>query len=185
MSEVIYYGVETDLNALISRVDWSADTLMILEKVPAEWLDEEKRADGIRFKPFNAGERFTEWQVGWVFNARGELRWRAMENGRFQVVYIGTDIGLSGLKSMEVNWESSEPVAYFLWGEKVTSDTLSLLEQKATNLFLELQVPRLLRYPISSNRDKRFRLKLNVVEYRDKNTKQIRLYRFHSVEEEP
>ena len=128
-------------------------------------------------------EKFNAWEQGRIFHNNFELRWERNRGDIFSFIYIGESkvfpmVETKSLSDFEVQDES-----YYLWGEKMTSVTLKQLNQpKATNLFLELQIPRLLRYPVS-NRSGKFRVKLSVRHYLHRETGMLEFYRFCRLEE--
>ena len=74
-------------------------------------------------------------------------------------------------------------MGYYLWGERMTAGTLKLIDQPdAENLFLELQIPRLLSYPVSNQHDKS-RVKLSARHYLNSETGTLEFYRFRHLEE--
>lgn len=143
---------------------------MILERVPEKWLNEDECENSICFKKY-AKTEFDSWQVGRIFDSDKEFRW-SWNGERFQVIYTGCALHLPELSPMNTqNWEPSKPAQYLLWGTRFESH-----ESPYGFTYLELQIPRLLCYPISQKDKKRAFLK--VIEYRDKISGQIVHYRF-------
>ena len=179
MDDVIYTGqVEAaGLLPLIKSIQWN-DALMMLERIPTEWLGKEESEKGICFESFDDTRDFKAWQSGRIFDAQKELCWFWLKNTLFHVIYAGVKINLPSLQQVQTeHWECSKPVEYLLWGKS--------LKAKANDeqpLFFELQIPRLLCYPISCKQEQS-RLAIKVLEYRDKITGHIQHYRFVTLEE--
>ena len=102
----------------------------------------------------------------------------------FHVVYIGKEKkALSIHDTMSLSGFDIQDENYYLWGEKMTADALKKIGQpQTTSLFLELQIPRLLSYPIS-NQCGRFRVKLSARHYLNSKTGVLEFYRFRFLEE--
>ncbi len=176
MDDVIYTGQITDLNPIVAKIEWkTGNTLMILECLQTGWVDKDERNNLICFEHFNVEQNFNNFQEGRIFDPEKELAWSQFDNGQFQVIYSGAEADLPDLpelQSAEAEWECSEPVKYMLWGRSL----------KTEPVFLELQIPRLLAYPFSCEKDKT-RIALKMIEYQDKNTCQTQHYRFLRLEE--
>lgn len=113
----------------------SAACWMFLERVPDRWLQPAEREDGIRLTRFDLQTDWDRWGRGRVFSDDWELRW---EDGR--AVYTGPERQLVGFrKELDLPPESKQ-TRYLLWG------------RRGEARFLELQVPRLLDYPLTSER---------------------------------
>lgn len=164
MDDAIYTGRVSDLIPLINTIGWSTtETLMILELVPTRWLDQAEIDKGICFLQFDTHINFNQWQVGRIFDPHKEFLWQTNDDGQFQVIYTGKVIGLSELNSIDVDWQSSQ-TSYMLWGRSLKSEELKILGiQEDSAVFLELQLPRLLYYPVSVKKDKKCRLQLKVL----------------------
>jgi len=175
MNDIIYTGQVADISPLIGEIGWLPDTLMILERMPVQWMEPEERENGICFEVFDIGKDFNSWHRGRIFDLNKELVWSQSGGDGFQVVYTGADAELPDLKKAVPDWEVSTET-YMLWGRSSGS------EAPDADVFLELQLPRILRYPVSCGRDKG-RPVLKTIEYRDKTTGQIQHYRFHRLEE--
>lgn len=184
MDETIYWARTDDLNTVVAMLPHHGEALMILERVPTTWLDEDERKEGLCFQQFDGDVDFNMWERGRIFCPTFELRWDRVD-GAFQVVYVGEGADLPGLQpASEVNLSvlSVEERAYYLWGERVDDDDLPRIGQpNGTDVFVELQVPRLLRYPVS---EQTRRVKLRVREYKEPATGQLVCHRFHSLEKE-
>lgn len=176
MEDIICTGQVTDLAPVISEVEWLEDALMILERVPTHWLSEDERENGILFRKFDVNQDFNSWQVGRIFDKEKELIWKWI-NMDCQIIYSGLALDLPEFQLNNADLERTDPIDYFLWGENVTSK----ITKGQPPVFLELQIPRLLYYPVQCKK-KKARPVLKIVEYRDKATGQIQHYRFQCLE---
>ncbi|RMG96648.1 MAG: hypothetical protein D6706_09910 [Chloroflexi bacterium] len=187
MSEVVYSGTVSALLPLIQTFPADGDTLMILEEVPDHWIEvaPHQPDSGLKFVRFDDRENFEGWGRGRIFNQTAELRWEKNEAG-FQVVYIGPPVTLPGLTSddtLNLAQMEQKETGYYLWGQRMSQKQLQDIgwENPAdTDIFIELQTPRVLRYPVQDQPGNR--LKLNVIEYYSPQTGQLALYRMKGVE---
>lgn len=108
---------------------------MFLERVPNRWLEAAERADGIRLTQFAEQTEWDRWERGRVFSDAWELRW-----GDNRAVYTGVARELSGFHNELDLPEESRATCYLLWGRRTDGG------------FVELQVPRVLHYPLKSKR---------------------------------
>lgn len=108
---------------------------MFLERVPDRWLEPAEREHGIRLTRFELQTNWDHWGRGRVFGDDWELRW---EDGR--VVYTGPERQLLGFRKEQDLPAEPKQTRYLLWG------------RRGEGRFLELQVPRLLDYPLTSER---------------------------------
>jgi len=187
MSEAVYSGTISFIKPLIQTFPVTSDTLMILEKLPAGWIEFERHQpdSGLKFTRFNEDEDFSVWGRGRIFNQTAELRWEQTGSG-FQVVYIGPPIALSELTAdatFNLADVDKRETCYYLWGQRMSKDQLKDInwpDQAATDIFVELQTPRVLRYPVETGVVGR--LKLQVMEYYTQQTGHLLMYRFKGVE---
>jgi hypothetical protein len=182
MSEAIYQACLDSLTEVIAALPVTGETFMLLERVPTNWLNDKERAEGLRLEHFDVATDFDGWERGRIFDLAFELRWERVGNA-FQVVYCGEELTLPGFaKVEEINLATLTTISrfYFLWGERVKEEDLLVIGQSSgTLVFLELQVPRLLHYPVSPQAK---RVKLKVLEYQDV-TGALVYYRFCGLEE--
>ncbi len=183
MSDIIQWARLDDPSPAVAALDWPDASYMYLERVPATWLVEAERQDGLRLEKLAAAP-FQEWERGRVFCQAFELRWEKLD-GAFQIVYVGPDTALPGFTpaALDLSHAKLEPHAYFMWGSRVPVDRLDEVgaqAQPGLELFIEFQTPRLLRYPVPSQAG---RVKLQVVEYHDPASGCRLYYRFCGLEE--
>lgn len=187
MNEVIYLGTVSTVSPVVQAFPVDDDTLMILEKLPVNWIDEKDRTppdSGLVFKTFDVQEDFETWGQGRIFNPTAELRWEKNGVG-FHVVYIGPPGALPGLTVDDtIKPEETDRIeaGYYLWGQRMSKGQLEDIgwDPTATDIFVELKTPRLLHYPAQVRAGSR--LKLQVTEYYDRQTGQLMLYRLKGVE---
>lgn len=172
MKDVVYTGQVLEITSLMGRIGWNKGALMILERVPMGWLNEEECERVIRFEIFDSEEDFDSCQEGRVFDSDKELVWSWGDEEGFRVVCTGADTALSELEKEEADWSHSVK-SYALWGRQSEAEP---------SVFLELQIPRILCYPVSF-KGNRSRPALKVIEYRDKINGEIQHCRFQSLEE--
>ncbi len=182
MKEQISWGMTDNLLPIMKKLDCPPESLAMLERVPKTFFSDDECAQGICVRTYDAHEDFETWEHGRIFHKNFELQWEK-QDAVFSVVYIGKEKALpihhtASLSDFEIRDES-----YYLWGEKMAADTLEKIGQpKATSLFLELQIPRLLHYPVS-NQDGKLRVKLSARHYLNAKTGVLEFYRFRFLEE--
>lgn len=182
MTEQICWGTTEELLPIVQALGCLTESLLMLERVPSAFLSDDERQRGICLRKFDAEEKLEVWEQGRIFHKDFELRWEK-HDGVFVAVYIGKLKVLPMPHTKPLSDFEVQDDSYYLWGEKMTADTLTLIDQSETaNLFLELQIPRLLRYPVS-NRNERFRVKLSARHYMNPDTGTLEFYRFRQLEE--
>lgn len=182
MTEQICWGTTESLFPIVKKLDYPSESLIMLERVPNTFLSDDERDKGICLRKYDKDENFEVWEHGRIFHNDFELRWEKQDRG-FGVVYIGQPKALSMLDTKSLSDFELQDDSYFLWGEKVTADTLKLINRPETaNLFLELQIPRLLCYPVSDNGNEKFRMKLSARHYLNSETGVLEFYRFLHLE---
>lgn len=182
MTEHICWGTTENLFPIVQALACPPTSLMMLERVPSTFLSDDEREKGICLRKYDISENFEAWEQGRIFHDDFELRWEKQDSA-FAVVYIGGTKELPMTNSRPLSNLETQDESYYLWGEKVTADTLELIGQpETTNLFLELQIPRLLHYPVS-RKNKKFRVKLSARHYLNTETGSLEFYRFRHLEE--
>jgi hypothetical protein len=180
MTDTVYWARLGDLNPIIQTLPQSQNSVMILERLPVAWLDDTMLQQGLRFELLDLAEDFNGWERGRIFNDLGELRWEKDSN-HFQVVYVGAEISFSGFNRDDIlNSAQPKPQSYYLWGKRLEPEQLIDIGQpEDEELFIELIVPRLLRYPVTGTGK---RVMLHTVEYFEPATGKLLHYRFKGVE---
>jgi hypothetical protein len=175
------------VTSVVGDLEWPDPSYMYLERLPDVWLDEAGRQDGLRFETLELTTLFNNWERGRIFCKLFELRWEKMD-GEFQLVYIGPPIELTGFEpasqqEIDLANTSSQSHSYFLWGSRLDDKKLKTVgasKEPGAEIFVEMRVPRLLKYPVS---DQAERVKLTACEYTNPNTGDIVYYRFQGLEE--
>jgi hypothetical protein len=158
----------------------NTDIFMYLERVPMSVLSEHERQEGIRLERYEPTWTFDQWERGRVFDATSECKWERF-GSHIHLVYCGPQPpdGFAIIPDAAQTWRDQD---YYLWGERVSDvdkQTLGLpLHEPA---FVELQIPRILRYPVSLSAE---RVCLKVREFYTK-TGQLWYARWCSVFEVP
>ena len=182
MTEHICWGTTEKLLPIVQALACPPTSLMMLERVPSTFLSDDEREKGICLRKYDASENFEVWERGRIFHKDFELRWEKQDEV-FVVAYIGELAVLPLPHTMPLSDFETQDDSYYLWGEKMTADTLEKIDQpETTNLFLELQIPRLLHYPVSSKNNKS-RVKLSARHYLNSETGALEFYRFRHLEE--
>jgi hypothetical protein len=182
MTEQICWGTTEKLIPIVQALECPTESLMMLERVPITFLSDDERQKGICLWKYNKDKNFEAWEHGRIFHNDFELQWEKQDVA-FVVVYIGESKALPMPDTKPLSDFETHDESYYLWGEKMTADSLKRIDQPVTtNLFLELQIPRLLRYPVS-NRNEKFRVKLSVRCYLNSETGTLEFYRFRHLEE--
>lgn len=185
MPEGLYWCSTEDVDSIVQSIELPEDSLMMLELIPNDKLSESEKENGICFRSYQIDEDFNQWEIVRIFNEEFELNWEK-QNGKFHVVYIGEKTDLSNFSedtSVDIDQMEIEDKAYYLWGRNLNDETLEQIgRSEDETLFAEIQIPRLLDYPIESKRDKKFRVKLVVRHYLLHST--LKFYRFLRLEEE-
>lgn len=102
---------------------------------------------------------FTVYPTGRVFDRSGEVKWQKSDDA-FQIVYLGERLNsyagaLECRELAEPHYHRREPDnTLFLWGRKISPDRIRMelgFEPPEDNIFLELQIPQYLKYPVEAN----------------------------------
>ena len=186
MSQAIYWAKLEDLSPAIGAIPPAPDTLMLLERLPLTWLDQEALATGLRFERFNPQEPFNRWERGRIFNEAGELRWEKIDH-YFQTVYVGTDeIELPEPFSRDETLPLGEPAihCYYLWGKRLEAEALETMGRLPTaQVFAEFAAGGILaEYPVAEPGDRQAgRVRIEIAVYIDPDTQERLYYRFQGV----
>ena len=182
MTEQICWGTTEKLSTIVQALDCPPELLMMLERVPTAFLSDDEQKPGICLQKYDASENLEAWERGRIFHNNFELRWEK-QGGVFVIVYIGEPTELPMPHIMSLSEFETQDENYYLWGERMSADNLKAIDQpEATNLFLELQIPRLLPYPVS-NRGGKLRVKISARHYLNSETGDLEFYRFRHLEE--
>lgn len=187
MNDIIQWASLSDLTPTITNLAWPDPSYIYLERVPGSWLDDSQRKNGICLEKFDPTTSFTNWERGRVFCETFELRWEK-QDAVFQTVYVGPPIALLGFTlatELDLNGKQArQPRYYYLWGNRVPANQLADVgetKKPGSEVFIEFQVPRVLRYPVSTQAN---RVKLKVCEYFEPFSGTLIHSRFQGLEEE-
>lgn len=135
MAEIILTSKEVDRRAAIDRLTPPASAVMFLEREPSAWLERDEVTSGIQLAAFDAQSNWSAWERGRIFCEAWELSWE-----RKRTIYVGTSIELSDFHpgpNLPADPERICDSHFYLWGER------------DQDRFLELQVSRVLHYPLA------------------------------------
>ncbi len=150
MSTEVAWADLASVADIAHTLGWSDPAYVYLECVPQALLDEQLRRDGIRLEHYAATTRLDVWQRGRIFDAQQELKWE-LHQGTFRTIYCGkhppagfTLVPLQSMREMTRH--------YYLWGQQVKEkDRKALGLSSDAQAFIELQIPRILHYPVPAN----------------------------------
>lgn len=184
MTEMVCTGVVDDLAKLIADCKFPAQALFLAERLPRQVVvSAEERQDLLRFTYFDAHIPFAAYTSGRIFHQDFELRWEKIDDRKARVVYVGMERSIQPLKAKRDLGlkKNEEPKYYYLFGKRLQKDELDLIGEPATEGdFVEVRIPRLLRYhPAPAGAQ---RVRLGVCEYVQETTGKVELFRFQSLE---
>lgn len=199
MDEIICSGTTADIVPLIKALSLEG-ALFLAEEFPRSLINDPVKRKQLLL--FNFLDRVSDderrrFTSGHVFSRKAELRWEKTFDGSYSIVYLGPSTALDGLKESRQESISSgqygqydtETRCYYLFGQRLSEDTRQQMKIQvdaslsADRLYAEARIPRLLHYPWTEppgNKEEK-RVQLEVLEYREKDTGQIRYYRFFGV----
>ena len=182
MTEQICWGTAENVRPIVNTLDCPSESLMMLERIPNAFLSDDEQKNGICLQVYNVSENLEAWERGRIFHNNFELRWEK-QDCVFVIVYIGEPTELPMLHTESLSEFEPQDETYYLWGERMSADTFKAIDQpEATNLFLELQIPRLLLYPVKS-RGGKLRVKISARHYLNSETSHLEFCRFLHLEE--
>lgn len=188
MTDVILCAQLDDPTPAVRALEWpDSGSYMYLEQVPLNWVNAPDMEEGLSFRRLEPNLDFQYWERARLFCQNWELRWEK-QDGLFWCIYVGSGRELPDFeRATELDLSIAEPVSkssYYLWGLQLSEDDLNIAGAESrpdTQVFLELRVPRLLRYPVSSSAR---RVKLVICEYIDPASGQMLYHRYHSLQQE-
>ena len=179
MHDVILQGTIDDLRRLLSELDVSTRAWMLLERRD-DWFQKEGQ-EKIIFATFSREVEAEKWDQGCIFDYDSQLRWQRT-NGEYRVTFSGTKPLISVLQAADLSLADCEAkeVRYLLWGKKLDNPEEYGIRSDSP-VFLELQIPRLLTYPVSAKAN---RVWLCVREYYSRQTGLLVHFRWFYLHEE-
>lgn len=162
-----------------------APALMLLEEQPHHVIERDARQDLLRFELFNPASDFTRSTSGRIFHTMGELRWERSDSA-LQIVYTGhkdfRPEQLPVARETPLDGYIAIDRAYFLFGKRLDEKELFLIGPRAQpGDFVEVRIPRLLRYPRVNMLEGAERVQLVICEYLDPKTSVNVAYRFKAI----
>lgn len=150
MNDVILQGFVDDIGQMLQEFNFPGKSWMLLEKED-DWFQREGQ-EKIVIDAFQQQPDIGEWAKGCVFCRNGEVRW-CKANGGYQIVFTGKGC-VSSLKPADINLTECEirETKYLLWGKKFDNPKEYGIESEGS-VFLEMQIPRLLTYPVPDDVD--------------------------------
>jgi hypothetical protein len=167
------------------RTTWKASERHVPEfyKRLAQKLPEERQGLLI-FSTWRKETEVTECISGRIFYEQGELRWERQQN-HMQVVYIGKRECKPELnQGEEIALEDCERISrnYFLFGKRLSEEQRERISPTTQpGDFVEVRIPRLLRYPVLDAINHADRIQLAICEYVDRITGAIIAYRIEKL----
>ncbi len=190
MEEVLYAGSITvgDFSRLVADCGFSSTAFVLIERLPERVITSTReRHDLLRFTYFDRSIPFTDYTSGRIFDEQAELRWEKQGNS-MQVVYLGS----KGREQVLFRYRLKESPElgrlnpqgekkFFLFGERIAPEDVEKMGSTASlGDFAEVRIPRLLRYPVSQ--DKQRYVRLVVREYCDEQNRVV-LFRFQDLKQ--
>lgn len=131
---------------------------------------------------FRSQYDLNRYASGRMFDQSGELKWRR-EGATFRCVYIGcqaTSMANSRITSLDEGFHTQETSMY-LWGKKIAAHQLrhDMLFEEEETVFVELQIPQYLQYPVEGVADDG-RVKVGVKQFY-RQAMQLAYYRFFNL----
>lgn len=164
--EKLYTGTTDDIAALIEQCKFPEDSFLLLEQLPRQVVEDDKREGLLRFARLRDKIDLAPFTSGRIFTRAFELRWE-WEGGTARLVYLGEPRSLPGLEDQHAAFDSAgDEKQYYLFGTLLTEDDLQTMEIQpewpGQTCYAEVRIPRLLRYPIAA----KARVRVVVGEYR-------------------
>ncbi len=196
MTEILCRGQVDALNlfhllAACQGAQMPEDSLLLTEQLPTHFVNAQERRNMLRFEIYGPEVDVAEYTSGRLFQNDFELRWEK-QDALFQVIYLGSeqkkarlyDFGLKEDTTFRDQVESQKlehrEKKYYLFGEQMDEDEQrEHTETIHGKSFVELRIPRLLRYPVRHS--SRY-VQLVVREYIDKETGRVEYFRFQALE---
>lgn len=153
MSDVILQGRVDDIGQLLQEVNFHSGAWILLERED-DWFQREGQ-EKIVFDTFSKKPDLEGWARGRVFCRDGEVRWYQASEG-YQVVFTGESaFSPPSLESAAMSLADCniQDTRYFLWGKRLDHPEEYGIEP-GNSVFLEMQIPRLLVYPVSDDADR-------------------------------
>ena len=190
--EILYTGSVDDIAALVAAFEFPAEAYVLVESMPQHLVkDRQNLLRLVKLSALNDLTELVDFTSGRIFDQGFELRWDRA-SGKTEVVFLGAKTAyqdtLLVMPGLSPDAGALQNLAahsryYYLFGQLLDvgdRQHMGLPAIKGEEYYAEVRIPRLLRYP-DLNPDspqKAQRVQLAVREYSDKNTGQVKLFRF-------
>jgi len=190
VDEIVSANNIEDVTELIEKCSFlsdSAGSLIFLEMQPQKMVGRGERENLLYFAdyPCKPPRLISEYTAGRIFHEEFELRWEK-SNSKIQAVYIGKrcTVPLLEEKADVLKDCVRSASSYYLFGKRLDDKAVERIGEPAQKGdFAEVRIPRLLRYPVKNERMSY--VKLDIYEYRHKETNERVLFRFRKLWEVP
>lgn len=184
--DTVLSGPVDNIVMLIADCNFVHDAYVLVEELPQRVIEKEERQSLLRFARLSDEVDFSQFTSGRVFDQHAELRWEKDSDGKYHVVYLGAERVIRGLKKDEKYQQelaslekSKEPIYYYLFGDYLNAEKLKNMGMKPEQgYYAEVRIPRLLHYPAPAGA---VRVQVEVREYLDKDTNEVKLFRFQGL----
>jgi len=187
MEDALYSSDSVEnIDTLIAECKFPQDAYVLVEMLPQHLVDKQERQSLLCFARLSDGVDLARYTTGRVFDQQAELRWEKIDEGKYRVVYLGAKRELQGLKKNEKDQQeldnlerAKESKNYYLFGEYLNATKLTNMGiQPEEGYYAEVRIPRLLHYPAPAGAP---RVQLKVLEYLDRDTNEVKLFRFQGL----
>jgi hypothetical protein len=175
------------IQAYTGNIFPDSPALALLENQPRYVVRPQERQNLLQFAAFNSALDFTSYTTytsGRIFHAQSELRWER-QHAHMHVVFTGARTYRPGLKDAEeIALDDCEkvPRAFFLFGKRLDDRQIARIGPVAqSGDFVEVRIPRLLRYPQLPTIADAERVQLAMYEYVDPTTGASVAYRIYDL----
>lgn len=187
MEDTLYSSDSVEnIATLIAECQFPQDAYVLVEMLPQHIVDKQERQSLLSFARLSDGIDLARYTSGRVFDQHAELRWEKIAEGKYRVVYLGAKREIRGLKKDENDLQqlaslesAKEAKYYYLFGEYLDANKLKNMGiEPDEGYYAEVRIPRLLRYPAPAGAQ---RVQLKVLEYLDRDTSEVKLFRFQGL----
>lgn len=175
-----------NIASLIAECKFPQDAYVLVEMLPQHIVDRQERQNLLCFAQLSDGVDLARYTSGRVFDQHAEIRWEKNAEGKYLVVYLGAKRDIRGLKKNEKDQQeldrlerANESKNYYLFGEYLDTEKLKNMGiEPEEGYYAEVRIPRLLRYPAPAGAR---RVQLEVREYLDRDTNEVKSFRFQGL----
>ena len=187
MEDALYTSDSVEnITTLITECKFPQDAYVLVEMLPQHTIDKRERQSLLRFARLSDDVDLALYTTGRVFDQQAELRWEKIDEGKYHAVYLGAQREIQGLKKDDKDQQeldslerAKETKNYYLFGEYLDAAKLTNMGiQPEEGYYAEVRIPRLLRYPAPEGAR---RVQLKVLEYLNKDTNEVKLFRFQGL----